>query len=214
MDRGWLESFLDCPDFQGMGHGQSLSDLNLGLGWVYYGLCRALRPRRIVCIGSYRGFVPILFARALKDNSDDGHVLFIDPSFVDDFWTNKAEVLSHFEKFDVGEIEHHCMTTQQFVASQHFAKLGSVDFLFIDGFHSAEQAQFDHEAFIPKLSPRHLVFFHDSLSNNLSTLYGEDKQYNFSVFEYVDELRASGRYQVLDVNVEHGLSIVRSVHDT
>ncbi|WP_366845960.1 class I SAM-dependent methyltransferase [Sphingorhabdus sp. EL138] len=214
MDRGWLESFLGCPDFQGMGHGQSLSDLNLGLGWVYYGLCRALRPQRIVCIGSYRGFVPILFARALKDNSDDGHVLFIDPSFVDDFWKDQAEVWSHFDKFDAGEIEHHCLTTQKFVASQHFANLGSIDFLFIDGFHSAEQVRFDHEAFIPKLSPRHLVFFHDSLSNNLSTLYGEDKQYNFSVFEYVDELKASGRYQVLDVNVEHGLSIVRSVDDT
>lgn len=211
MDRSWLESFLACPEFQGMGHGQTLSDVNLGLGWIYYGLCRALRPRRVVCIGSYRGFVPILFARALKNNLDDGHVLLIDPSFVDDFWKDQAAVRAHFEKFDAGNVEHHCLTTQEFVASQHFTSLGAVDFLFVDGLHTAEQARFDHEAFIPKLSPRHVIFFHDSLSDNLSTLYGEEKKYNYSVFEYVDELKDSERYQVLDIDVEHGLSIVRSV---
>lgn len=211
MDMQWLDTFLQQPEFQGMGHGQSLPDQNLGLGWVYYALCRALRPQHVFCIGSYRGFVPILFARGLRDNAQGGTVTFIDPSFVDDFWQDAAAVQQHFERYGAAQIQHHCMTTQAFVLTEQYQSLKPVDFLFVDGFHSAEQAQFDHEALMPKLSPNHLVFFHDSLSDNISAIYGEDHRYQYSVFEYINQLKQSGRYQVLDLAVEHGLSIVRHI---
>lgn len=211
MDLKWLESFLECPDFQGMGHGQSQNDLNLGLGWVYYGLCRALRPARIVCIGSYRGFVPIIFAKALKDNQGEGRVDFIDPSFVDDFWKDPVTVQAHFSHYGLDNIEHHCLTTQQFCLTDKYKDLNAIDFLFVDGFHSAAQAKFDHHTFLPKLSSKHFVFFHDSLSDGISSIYGEDNRYQYSVFEYIDELKASGDYRMLDLDIENGLSIVQSI---
>ena len=51
-----------------MGHNQRAEDLNLGLGWLYYGLARLIHPKSAVVIGSYRGFVPLLLGRALRDN--------------------------------------------------------------------------------------------------------------------------------------------------
>ena len=81
-----------------MGHAQRAEDLNLGLGWLYYGLARLLRPQRIVVIGSYRGFAPMLFARALADNGEGGRVTLIEPSLVDDFWTDSNRVAAHFSE--------------------------------------------------------------------------------------------------------------------
>ena len=68
----WIARLLERPDLQGMGHGQRVEDLNLGLGWLYYALARLLRPRIVVVIGSYRGFAPLVFGRALADNQESG----------------------------------------------------------------------------------------------------------------------------------------------
>jgi len=157
----------------GMGHSQSAEDSNLGFGWVYYALARAYRPKHFVCIGSYRGFAPMMFAKAMTDNGAGGTVTFIDPSFVDSFWSDPQEVRAWFESHELNNINHYKMTTQDFVESSSFSKLTLVDFLFVDGFHSAEQAKFDHLSFKPLLNPRGLVFFHDSISENRSDIYGE-----------------------------------------
>ena len=65
--REWIEQLLAFPGMAGMGHGQRARDANLGLGWAYYALARILRPRTAVVIGSYRGFVPMVIARALPE---------------------------------------------------------------------------------------------------------------------------------------------------
>src|SRR4051812_1248442 len=82
----FVRRLLSDPAMLGMGHGESLEDLNLGLGWIYYALARAARPRRAVVIGSYRGFAPAIIAKALLDNGEGATVEFIDPSHVDGFW--------------------------------------------------------------------------------------------------------------------------------
>src|ERR1019366_9046655 len=95
----WLTKLLQNPELRRMGHGQRLDDLNLGLGWLYYALARALRPQTVVVIGSFRRFVPLVFARALADNLEKGSVTFIDPSFVDDFWKDPQTVQNYFTSF-------------------------------------------------------------------------------------------------------------------
>ena len=80
----WIAKLLSAPEMLQMGHGQDAASQSLGLGWLYYGLARAMRPRTVVVIGSWRGFVPIVLGRALADNGDGGRVIFIDPSLVDD----------------------------------------------------------------------------------------------------------------------------------
>ncbi len=51
-----------------LGHNQKLRKLNLGFGFIYYGVARALRPKHTLVIGSGYGFSVVCLALALKDN--------------------------------------------------------------------------------------------------------------------------------------------------
>jgi len=208
MDYKFLDQIIQDPELLQMGHSQSQEDKNLGMGWIYYSLARLYRPKRVVCIGSWRGFVPILFAKGIKDNLNTGEVIFIDPSLVDDFWTDELEVNSYFNRFSVDNIKHFRMTTQEFKQSEEYKKLSEVDILFVDGLHTKEQAKFDHQTFEPLLNENGIVLFHDSIQTHLSDIYGDDKKYEYSVNQYMKELSQAG-YQVLDLPFEFGLTLVR-----
>lgn len=205
----WTRQLLADPAMARMGHGQRADDANLGLGWVYYGLARALRPRSVVVIGSWRGFVPLVFARALADNLEGGEVVFIDPSLVDDFWSDAARVGAHFLRFGVANIRHHRATTQEFTESTAYRELGEVGMLFIDGLHTAEQARFDYEAFRDRLAPGALVLFHDTLRVRTSRIYGDDKPYEHRVKDFVEQLRADPALELLSLPVGDGLTLLR-----
>lgn len=207
----WIDKLFRDPAMAGMGHAQRVDDLNLGLGWIYYGLARLTRPQHVVVIGSYRGFAPLLFARALADNGEGGRVTFVDPSLVDDFWSDASRVKAHFAAYDLHNIDHFQQTTQQFVASEAWRGAGSVGIALIDGYHTEEQARFDHLALEPKLAHDALVLFHDSVRERISRIYGSDRPYTHTVTRYVDELRNDPAWQVLDLHGGDGLSIVRPV---
>lgn len=215
--RQWIERLLASPDMAGMGHAQSIADANLGLGWLYYAMARSLRPRTAVVIGSYRGFVPIVIAKAMLDSAVDrgepGVVHFVDPSMVDDFWMDAARVSAHFESFGVPNIAHHRATTQDFVKSPAFAMVASIGMLFIDGYHTAEQARFDHRAFEGELTPEAVVLFHDSVRERISRIYGDDKAYRHTVCRYMDELRRDQRLEVFSLPIADGVTLVRRMDD-
>ena len=199
---------LGDDGLSGMGHAQNPQSGNLGLGWLYYGMARVVNPATAVVIGSYRGFAPLVLGRSLAENGN-GKVLFIDPSLVDNFWREPDKVRAHFAKFGLNNIEHHCMTTQEFVESAAYKNLGEVDLVFIDGYHSHEQARFDFEAFESRLSGRGVVFFHDSIRVRPSRIYGTDKVYEHRVRDFMLELRKDPKFQVFDVPFGDGLTLVR-----
>jgi predicted O-methyltransferase YrrM len=205
----WIRELYAYEPFLAMGHAQSLDDLNLGLGWIYYGLARARKPRRSVVIGSWRGFVPLVLARALDDNASGGEIVFIDPSLVDDFWADPARVRAHLDRFGGSRIRHLRTTTQEFVTTEAFRRLGEVDLLYVDGYHTREQAKFDHESFASLLGPDAIALFHDSVRPRLSKMYGEGRHYTHSVHLYMDELRASGAYDVFDLALSSGVTLVQ-----
>ena len=60
---------------------------------------------------------------------------------------------AHFASFGVTNIQHFLATTQQFVESDTYHSLGEIGLVFVDGYHSEEQARFDYEAFRDKLTP-------------------------------------------------------------
>jgi predicted O-methyltransferase YrrM len=204
----WIDNLLSAPEMLQMGHGQDAPSKSLGLGWIYYGIARAMRPRTVVVIGSWRGFVPIVMGRALADNGDGGKIVFIDPSLVDDFWKNPAGVDRHFRHFGVCNIEHHCLTTAAFAATPAFKALVRVELLFVDGMHTFEQAKADHETFQKKLSPNAVVLFHDSLRVRVSRMYGAEHAYDHRVSEYMTLLRQSGEADLLDIDVAGGLTLL------
>lgn len=62
-----------------LGHNEKPSNLNLGFGFLYYGLVRALRPKHILVVGSGFGFSLVCLALGLRDNGK-GLVTFVDPA--------------------------------------------------------------------------------------------------------------------------------------
>lgn len=190
------------------GHATRAGDQSLGLGWLYYALARIYRPKVAVVIGSWRGFVPIVLGHALRDNGEDGEVVFVDPSLVDDFWKDSVRVRQHFADHGVKNVRHYCMTTQEFVVTAAFRALPPIGLLFVDGYHTAEQAEFDYTSFVAKFDPGCLALFHDSQSRQVSKLYAEP--YEHSVRFYIDKLRAGG-FQVFDVAHGAGVALVLPV---
>ena len=195
-----------------MGHGQRAEDLNLGLGWLYYSLVRMIRPRHVVAIGSYRGFVPLVLGKALQDNLEGGEVAFIDPSLADGFWVDEKAVRRHFHRFGVTNIRHHLATTQQFVETEAYRSLREIGLVFIDGYHSEEQAEYDFNAFEGRLSPRGVILFHDSMVVREDRVYGTGDAYEMRVKYFVDKLKADRRLQVMDLPFGvSGLTMVRKI---
>jgi predicted O-methyltransferase YrrM len=153
----------------------------------------------------------MIFGRALQDNLEGGRVIFIDPSLVDDFWRDAAQVQAHFSGFGINNIRHYLQTTQEFVTSAAYQQLDQVGIVFIDGYHSAEQARFDYEAFAPLMSPEGLALFHDSARVRRSRMYGEDEAYEHQVRLYMDELSRRQHMQVLDLPFASGVTLVRRI---
>ena len=209
----WIARLYDHPGLLSMGHNQRAPDLNLGLGWLYYALGRFVHPRRAVVIGSYRGFVPILLGKAFRDNGEPGRVTFVDPSMVDDFWKDPEATRAHFGSFGLDNVRHFPMTTQAFVETAEYRSLEEIGILFVDGYHTAEQARFDFRAFEGKLAPRGFALFHDSLVARRSEIYGPGRAYDMRVRDFVDELKRNPGLQVLDVPYGTGLTLVRKLGD-
>jgi predicted O-methyltransferase YrrM len=207
----WIAQLFDDGTLTGMGHLQRTGDLNLGLGWIYYGLARTIRPSTVVVIGSYRGFVPLVLGKALTDNNEGGEVIFIDPSLVDDFWKDPQAVRDHFANYGVTNIRHFLMTTQEFIETDAYFSLAPVGIVFIDGHHSEEQAQFDYEAFEGRLETNGMALFHDTGGYRVSKMYGRNNTYVHRVRDYVVRLNQDARLQVFDVPFGGGLTIVRKV---
>jgi len=205
----WINTLFENPDLLRMGHLQRAEDANLGLGWLYYALARILRPSNVVVIGSFRGFVPLIFGKALADNCERGEVWFIDPSFVDDFWKDAAAVRAFFASFNVRNIRHFLMTTQEFVASDDYQTLADVGIVFVDGYHSEEQARFDYRVFRSKLSSESIVVFHDSVRVRTSCMYGPDHPYEHRVKCLIEELKNDSGLQVFDLPFGDGVTLVR-----
>lgn len=209
----WIQHLYSDPEMIRMGHHQRTADNNLGMGWIYYGLARTIRPHTVVAIGSWRGFAPMVIAKGLQDNLEPGKVLFIDPSMADDFWKDEIRVQEHFQAHGLANITHYLMTTQEFTATPEYKDLKDIGLLFVDGFHDREHARFDFEAFRQKLAPHAYVVFHDSVRPFRTYMYGADKTYVHDVHLFVDELKADPGFQVLDFPFASGMTIVREKRD-
>ena len=101
------------------------------------------------------------------------------------------------------------MTTQQFVQSEAFQRLGAVGIVFIDGYHTEEQARFDYHAFQNRLTQDAVILFHDSIRVRQSGMYGPDRVYTHRVKCFMDVLKQDPALQVFDLPYGDGVTMVR-----
>ncbi len=201
-----------------MGHNETPLNLNLGFGFVYYGIARALRPTHTLVIGSGYGFSVICLALALKDN-EGGSLTFVDPSYslLKDgpmktiggrgTWNDPADVSRHFEKFGVdGIVTHHKMRSDDFFSSYKDLGLSTVDIAFIDGNHAFDHVKQDFINVVKQSRKNTYVFLHDT------NIYVREMLRHSGVKRWLKILRRENQaLEVVDFPFASGVALVRIV---
>ncbi len=210
LDAGMLSEIL--AHAKPLGHGEQAATLNLGFGFVYYGLVRAIRPRHVVVIGSGYGFSVVCLALGLKDNKS-GSLSFVDPSYSllrdgpartvggVNFWRDPGQVREHFARFGVeGLVTHYRLTSEEFFTRYAEFGLPSIDLAFIDGNHAYAHVQHDVIASLQHSHRGTYLLLHDTniyireFFRHAGVKRWLKKQANphKAAFEYVDFPFASG----------------------
>ncbi len=185
-------------------HQADFNTANLGYGFYHYGLLRIIRPRRVLCVGSLRGFIPALCALACKDNHF-GRVDFVDAGYDwksikgwggDGFW-KRRDWRRYFSSLGLLPwLRAYVMTTKQFWRRYHY----HYDYIYIDGDHSYRGVRRDYRLFWPRLRKRGFMAFHD-ISRHEKTRWGA-----FGVWRFWQELKGN---KISFDWVESGLGIIQ-----
>lgn len=117
-----------------------------------YALIRAIKPKVVVEIGTHRGLTALYMAAALHENGEG--------------------ILHTTDPFEYGQEEHigkHPELKRQIMIHKKRGKdldVSDVDFLFVDGFHEKEHVLAEMAHFMPRLSKKAVVIFHDCWGDN------------------------------------------------
>ncbi|MDD3582101.1 MAG: class I SAM-dependent methyltransferase [Desulfobacca sp.] len=157
-----------------LGHHEKVKNLNLGFGFIYYGIVRALRPGHILVIGSGYGFSVVCLALALKDNHQ-GELTFVDPSYslLNDGplktiggrgnWDDYLAVKAHFARFGVDHlITHYKQRSDEFFPCFAQYQLPPIDIAFIDGSHAYKDVKYDFLRVLEHSHKNTYIFLHDT----------------------------------------------------
>ncbi len=198
------------------GHYENRPNLNLGFGFIYYGVARALRPKHVLVIGSGYGFSVVCLALALKDNGQ-GQLTFIDPSYsvLKDGpfktvggrgrWTDAEAVRTHFRRFGVEDIvTHYKMRSDEFFPRFAAFSLPPIDLAFIDGSHAYKDVRYDFTKVCEHARKNSYVFLHDT------NIYVRELLQHAGVKKWLKFLRRNDRaFEVVNFPFSSGVALVR-----
>ena len=219
LDRAMLHEILSHA--RPLGHNEDVRTLNLGFGFVYYGLARALRPQHVVVIGSGFGFSVTCLALGLRDNGR-GILSFVDPSYSvlkhgplqtvggTSQWDDPARVRTHFARFGVEDVvTHFKMTSEAFFSGYRERALPPVDLAFIDGNHAYEDVRHDFLAVVANSRRNAYMLLHDT------NIYVRELIGHAGVKRWLREIaRECDRFEVVDFPFSSGVALVRVAGDT
>lgn len=198
------------------GHYENRQNLNLGFGYIYYGVARALRPKHVLVIGSGYGFSVVCLALALKDNGQ-GRLTFIDPSYsvLKDGpfktvggrgqWSDTEAVTTHFRRFGVDDIvTHYKLRSDEFFPQYQDFSLPSIDIAFIDGNHAYKDVRYDFSRVLEHSRKNTYIFLHDT------NIYLRELLQHAGVKKWLNFLRKNDRaFEVVNFPFSSGVALVR-----
>jgi len=170
--------------------------------WMRHGpfamwLVRAMQPRRIVELGTHHGYSYFCFCQAVEAENlaadcfavdtwaGDEHAGYYDDSVY-------AAVRAENEKYS----RFSTLLKKTFAEALEDIPDASVDLLHVDGRHFYNDVREDFESWIPKLSNRAIVLFHDT----------EVRERDFGVWRYWSEL--APKHPSLNFTYQHGLGVL------
>jgi hypothetical protein len=203
-----------------LGHNESRGDFNLGFGYLYYGMVRAVRPYHILVIGSGYGFSVVCLALGLKDNNK-GLLSFVDPSYNvlkhgplktvggRGKWDDPKDVKRHFRRFGVDDIViHYKMTSEEFFHRYPSLGLPDIDIAFIDGNHSFKNVKYDFASILEHSRKNTYIFLHDT-HIYIRELIGEA-----GVKRWLKKVRKNlSCFEVINFPFSSGVAVVRVLRE-
>lgn len=137
--------------------------------WVEHGpfafwLIERLRPRTVVELGVHRGYSLCAFAEAMERRGVAGRVIGVDTWVGDEHAGFYGEEVLRDLSAHVRPLYGDRVELKRMYFSEALAEIadGSIDLLHIDGRHHYEDVVADFTSWLPKLSPRAVVLFHDT----------------------------------------------------
>jgi len=202
-----------------LGHHEDPQTLNLGFGFLYYGLVRALRPRHVLVIGSGFGFSVVCLALGLKDNGA-GRISFVDPSYSvfkhgplhtvggTAQWDDPHKVNTHFARFGVEHlITHYKLTSAAFFAD-HANGLPPLDIAFIDGSHAYADVRRDFLNALQHTRRNSYLLLHDT------NIYLRELVRHAGVKRWLKVIaKDKEHFEVIDFPFSSGVAMVRVLTD-
>lgn len=161
-------------------------------------LIEALRPRSLVELGTHNGFSYLVFCQAVDRLSTGTRCYAVDHWEGDDHTGFYSEdVYEQLRSYhDARYTSFSELIRSSFTeAARHFTD-ASVDLLHIDGAHRIDDVQADFDTWLPKVSDRGIMLFHDI------NVHRDD----FGVHELWETVRAS--YPHFEFDHGHGLGVL------
>jgi hypothetical protein len=172
--------------------------------WVTHGpfamwITSKLKPNLYAELGSHYGYSFFAVCQAMKELNYGGKAMAIDTWQGDEhvgFYSSK--VFDFVQKVrDENYPEIGVMTRSTFDDALGVVQDGSVDLLLIDGLHTYEAVLHDYETWLPKMSDRGIIMFHDI------EVYGR----GFGVFKLWEVLKE--KYPSFSFKHGHGLGVIK-----
>ncbi|MGS4946672.1 rhamnan synthesis F family protein [Meridianimarinicoccus sp. RP-17] len=170
--------------------------------WLEHGpfamwLVKKLRPRRIVELGTHYGYSYFAMCEAVAQAGLDTQCVAVDTWVGEE---HSGRYGAHVFESVVAENRKYAhfstLLRKTFAEARADIADGSVDLLHVDGRHFYDDVKEDHEIWIPKLSDRAVVLFHDTMV----------RERGFGVHRYWAELAA--RHPSFNFSHGHGLGVL------
>lgn len=161
-------------------------------------LVEQLKPRSIVELGTHRGCSFLAFCQAVQEQVQATRVFAVDTWEGDEhaghYGDEIYEQLRQYQQRNYAGISE--LLRMRFDQALPCFANGSVDLLHIDGLHTYEAVREDFESWLPKLSDRAVVLFHDTCV----------RERGFGVWQYWSEI--SQEYPAFEFTHTHGLGVL------